>query len=234
MRKADPKGPQKGQGMTYEYSPAGSRAKKSRHYVRFKSFLPSFFRSVIMARVAKRSTSRPGGARQSAAKEEKEKERKRKTNRLCVAMVVIFGICWLPLNAINFLRDVELVNIFCWSYYHVTFFACHVLAMSSNCYNPFLYGWLNDAFREEFLRMIPPLATLCKGSQDNNAAAAAAGNNNHNNQAVAAAAAEEEAEEAEEIALANGANSMINVVATVSGSGDVEHRPVETTKMMTQ
>ena len=35
----------------------------------------------------------------------------------------------------------------CWHYYHFVFFLCHVLAMSSNCYNPFLYGWLNDAFR---------------------------------------------------------------------------------------
>ena len=33
--------------------------------------------------------------------------------------------------------------------------------MSSNCYNPFLYGWLNDAFRHEFLKLLPALATLC-------------------------------------------------------------------------
>ena len=27
------------------------------------------------------------------------------------------------------------------------FFLSHVIAMSSTCYNPLLYGWLNSAFR---------------------------------------------------------------------------------------
>ena len=40
----------------------------------------------------------------------------------------------------------------CWSYYYVTFFLSHIIAMSSTCYNPFLYGWLNTAFRAEFAR----------------------------------------------------------------------------------
>ena len=104
-----------------------------------------------MARLAQRMAARPGAGRQSAAKEEAEKERRRKNNRLCVAMVVIFGICWLPLNGINFIADINVVDIFCWRFYHFTFFLCHILAMSSNCYNPFLYAWLNDAFRCEKL-----------------------------------------------------------------------------------
>ncbi|XP_059084227.1 prolactin-releasing peptide receptor-like [Tigriopus californicus] len=119
--------------------------------------------SVIMARLAQRYTTRPGASRQSAAKEEAEKERKKKNNRLCVSMVVIFGTCWFPLNVINFLADIELFPIFCWDYYHFTFFMCHILAMSSNCYNPFLYGWLNESFRTEFLKMIPALKTICGG-----------------------------------------------------------------------
>ena len=40
----------------------------------------------------------------------------------------------------------------CWQYFYVTFFIAHVFAMSSTCYNPFLYGWLNTAFRTEFSR----------------------------------------------------------------------------------
>ena len=35
----------------------------------------------------------------------------------------------------------------CWPYYYITFFICHVAAMSSTCYNPLLYGWFNNAFR---------------------------------------------------------------------------------------
>ena len=45
----------------------------------------------------------------------------------------------------------------CWSLYYVTFFLCHVIAMSSTCYNPILYGWLNVAFRLEFARILPCL-----------------------------------------------------------------------------
>lgn len=37
-----------------------------------------------------------------------------------------------------------------WKYYYLTFFMVHALAMSSTCYNPFLYAWLNDNFRKEF------------------------------------------------------------------------------------
>ena len=124
-----------------------------------------------MARLAKRYTAgRPGASRQSAAKEVAEKERKKKNNRLCVSMVVIFGTCWFPLNLMNFLGDID-VRIFCWEYHHLAFFVCHVLAMSSNCYNPFLYGWLNESFRTEFFKMIPLLATIC-GPADNGGRAA--------------------------------------------------------------
>ncbi len=32
----------------------------------------------------------------------------------------------------------------------VMFGACHLIGMSSAFSNPILYGWFNDAFREEF------------------------------------------------------------------------------------
>lgn len=123
-----------------------------------------------MSRLRQRFRSRPGAGRQSAAREEAERERMHRMNRLCVAMVLIFGTCWLPLNVINFVADINVVepSIYCWSYHNFTFFLCHVLAMSSNCYNPFLYGWLNDAFRQEFLKMLPILATVCGGGGTGN------------------------------------------------------------------
>jgi neuropeptide Y receptor len=39
----------------------------------------------------------------SARKE--EQERIRKTNRMLISMVVIFGISWLPLNTYNLVQD---------------------------------------------------------------------------------------------------------------------------------
>jgi hypothetical protein len=45
----------------------------------------------------------------------------------------------------------------CWRYYYFTFFLCHVGAMSSTCYNPLLYGWMNTGFRTEFSKLLPCL-----------------------------------------------------------------------------
>ena len=90
---------------------------------------------------------------------------------MLIAMVVIFGTSWFPINLINLLADCmdlsknvnlfglkSIVNILgCWSLYYFAFFLCHMIAMASTCYNPFLYGWLNSAFREEFARILPCL-----------------------------------------------------------------------------
>lgn len=34
-------------------------------------------------------------------------------------------------------------------------FLAHTIAMSSTCYNVFLYAWLNDNFRKELKRILP-------------------------------------------------------------------------------
>ncbi len=41
----------------------------------------------------------------SMNEEEQERERTRKTNRMLISMVVIFGISWLPLNTHNLVQD---------------------------------------------------------------------------------------------------------------------------------
>lgn len=82
---------------------------------------------------------------------------------MLISMVVVFGICWLPLNIINLLADLDFFPIYCWEYYHLMFFVCHVMAMSSTCYNPFLYGVHNEAFQKEFIKMIPALTFICGG-----------------------------------------------------------------------
>lgn len=69
-------------------------------------------------------------------------------------MVAVFGLSWLPLNAVNISADFfESTNT--WTYYNLVFFVTHAIAMSSTCYNPFLYAWLNENFRKEFKHVLP-------------------------------------------------------------------------------
>jgi hypothetical protein len=35
------------------------------------------------------------------------------------------------------------------------------MAMSSTCYNPFLYGWYNESFQKEFVQFSPLLRFIC-------------------------------------------------------------------------
>ena len=62
----------------------------------------------IMRRLTARAAARRapnGGAlgRRSAHREEAERRKNQRTNRMLISMVVAFGMCWLPLNTINFI-----------------------------------------------------------------------------------------------------------------------------------
>lgn len=80
--------------------------------------------------------------------------RKRRTNRMLIAMVVIFVLCWFPLNVILLILEYY-EGLETWRYFLLTFFAAHVTAMSSTIYNPFLYAWMNENFLAEFCRVLP-------------------------------------------------------------------------------
>ena len=97
----------------------------------------------------------PGRTR---AREEVEICRKKRTNRMLIAMVVIFAICWLPLNIVHMVAEFHRSEL---THYKVLFLSTHVIAMSSTIYNPFLYSWLNDNFRKEFQQIIPCLFHIC-------------------------------------------------------------------------
>lgn len=99
-----------------------------------------------------RARAKPGS--KTSKRDEIDRDRKKRTNRMLIAMVAIFGFSWLPLNVVNTLNDFE-PDINCWRYYNVLFFIAHLTAMSSTSYNPFLYAWLNENFRKEFKQVLP-------------------------------------------------------------------------------
>uniref|UniRef100_T1GMX3 G-protein coupled receptors family 1 profile domain-containing protein n=1 Tax=Megaselia scalaris TaxID=36166 RepID=T1GMX3_MEGSC len=118
--------------------------------------LPFIIISICYIWVSKKLNARtklkPGY--KSSRREEADRERKKRTNIMLISMVAVFGLSWLPLNVVNILGDFfEQINK--WTYYNLVFFVTHAIAMSSTCYNPFLYAWLNENFRKEFKHVLP-------------------------------------------------------------------------------
>lgn len=72
----------------------------------------------------------------------------RRINIMLVALITAFALCWLPLTVFNVLSDWNLEALpIC--HHNLLFSLCHLLAMSSTCINPIIYGFLNSNFRQE-------------------------------------------------------------------------------------
>ena len=67
----------------------------------------------------------------------------RQTITMLVLVLIVFAICWLPLHLFHLYRDFFNSNL----YNTEMFFTAHWLAMSSICYNPFIYSARNKHFR---------------------------------------------------------------------------------------
>ncbi|CAL8129619.1 unnamed protein product [Orchesella dallaii] len=117
----------------------------------------------VSIKLSDRAKAKPGS--KNSKKEALERERKRRTNRMLIAMVFIFGMSWLPLNVVNFLNDVY-IGVAEWKYSNLCFFFSHAVAMSSTCYNPFLYAWLNENFRKEFKQVLPCFHASSQGNSN--------------------------------------------------------------------
>lgn len=88
-------------------------------------------------------------------KEVLEIRRTRRTNKMLIAMVMIFVICWIPLNTLLMVNDLMKGALEKKNFFSLVFLICHVLAMSSAVYNPFLYAWMTENFKKEFRMIIP-------------------------------------------------------------------------------
>ncbi|KAG8554089.1 hypothetical protein GDO81_003657 [Engystomops pustulosus] len=84
------------------------------------------------------------------------RKNKKKSIKMLVLVVVVFAVCWFPLNCY-----VVLISSLGIKTKNTLYFALHWFAMSSTCYNPFIYCWLNDSFRLE----LKSLLNMCKKIQ---------------------------------------------------------------------
>ncbi|KAA0195326.1 hypothetical protein HAZT_HAZT002919 [Hyalella azteca] len=93
----------------------------------------------------------------SAARKTQELDRNRRTTILLTTIACTFAVSWLPWHVVNLLADFNYFHSP--EYFYAIFGACHILAMSTACSNPVLYGWLNTNLKKEILCF---LATLFK------------------------------------------------------------------------
>lgn len=74
--------------------------------------------------------------------------RNQRTNRILIAIVLTFTICWLPWNL--FVLTAEFNHqVVKGPYFTIIDLVLKIFALSAACINPFLYGWLNDNFKRE-------------------------------------------------------------------------------------
>ncbi|NWY72616.1 GPR83 protein, partial [Erithacus rubecula] len=81
------------------------------------------------------------------------RRKNKKTIKMLMLVVILFAVCWFPLNCYVVLLSSQTIRT-----NNALYFAFHWFAMSSTCYNPFIYCWLNDSFRSE----IKALLNVCR------------------------------------------------------------------------
>lgn len=72
----------------------------------------------------------------------------RRINIMLVALITAFAVCWLPLTIFNVVSDWDQDALPVCNH-NLLFSLCHLLAMSSTCINPVIYGFLNSNFQQE-------------------------------------------------------------------------------------
>ncbi|KAH9492670.1 putative G-protein coupled receptor 83 [Bulinus truncatus] len=109
--------------------------------------LPFTLIAIAYGRIVKSLWARTHVGAVTANQQLSQARAKRKSIKLLIAVVVVFAICWLPLNMYHLLTDLH-PQPETFQYNTMAFFTCHWIAISSTCYNPFVYCWLNEHFRE--------------------------------------------------------------------------------------
>lgn len=81
----------------------------------------------------------------------------RKAFLLLTGLVIVYAVCWLPVNLYNTLN---VLDFFHFSQYQYIY--CHLVGMTSACLNPVLYGVLNENFRVAFATLFRPCQRCCR------------------------------------------------------------------------
>ena len=110
--------------------------------------LPLAIIAVTYGRIVRRIWERVDLGAVTANQHACRSKHKKKSIKMLMIVVIVFALCWMPLNLYHLLTDLH-PDSETFHYNSTAFFICHWIAISSTCYNPFIYCWLNEAFRAE-------------------------------------------------------------------------------------
>ena len=96
------------------------------------------------------ATSGPGPSR-DRTNVCKGRENKKRVTKMIVVVIIVFAICWTPLQTVLLLRTLNLYDISNSSGLVVFQILTHCLAYCNSCLNPFLYAFFSSRFREASL-----------------------------------------------------------------------------------
>ncbi|KFM63252.1 Allatostatin-A receptor, partial [Stegodyphus mimosarum] len=77
---------------------------------------------------------------------------KKRVTRMVVIVVVIFAVCWCPIQIVLVLKSVDSYGLT--PLRIVGQITSHILAYMNSCVNPILYAFLSDNFRKAFHKVI--------------------------------------------------------------------------------
>jgi hypothetical protein len=124
--------------------------------------LPLCVLSIIYVRLGWRlhQSRAPGEAH--SERDAKIKKSKQKVIKMCFVVVIMFGVCWFPMQLYtNIISPYLLDGMFDQTYLPHVYFAFHLMAMSNSCVNPAIYGVMSSKFRAGYLHYWRCLTTCC-------------------------------------------------------------------------
>ncbi|CAF1183048.1 unnamed protein product [Adineta steineri] len=114
-------------------------------------FIPLSVLSMVYIRLGWQLNKSHAPGEADSERDARIKKSKQKVIKMCFIVVIMFGVCWFPMQLyINILRP-YLDQIFDQKYVPHFYFAFHLMAMSNSCINPFIYGVMSSRFRAGYL-----------------------------------------------------------------------------------
>ncbi|XP_077999610.1 neuromedin-K receptor-like [Glandiceps talaboti] len=86
------------------------------------------------------------------ARDEAIIKNKRKVIKMVMVIIILFAVCWLPLQLYDILKITEF-SIISYKHIDIIWYCSNWLAMSNSACNPFVYGLLNDNFKREYAKI---------------------------------------------------------------------------------